>query len=116
MRRMEAIRRCEELTYQVEALKKENAGLRVQVADSRSDANRVADELVAARQETAQLRKELDTLKEELRMKYVKIGNLLKDNGRLLNINAYLADAARHPRAKRRIDDKGEWIGKEAVR
>lgn len=107
---MEAIKRVEELTYQVEALKKENAALRVQVADSRSDANRVADELVAARQETAQVRREIDTIKEDNAKKYAKIGQLIKDNGRLIRVNAFLAEQAALPPAKRKYDEQGNYI------
>ena len=110
MRRVELIRRVEELTYQVEALRKENAGLRVQVADARTGANAVADELAASRSEADKLRSALEATKEELRVKYVKLGNLLRDNGRLLNTNAYLAEQARQHPARRRYDANGEYI------
>lgn len=78
MRRAEAIRLVEELTYQLEALRKENAGL-----------------------------------KEQLRERYVKVGNLIKDNGRLLNINSYLAHVAGQQPQRRRYDENGDYIPKD---
>lgn len=107
---MEAIKRVEELTYQVEALMKENAGLRVQVADSRSDANRVADELVAARAECSSLKAELLEAREDIAKKYAKIGQLIKDNGRLIRVNAFLAAQAALPPAKRKYDEQGNFL------
>ena len=99
MRKLEALRRVEELTYQVEALTRENTDL--------------AEELMAARHEADVLRQRLKAAEEELRVKYVKIGNLIKDNGRLLNINSYLAEAAGQRKAVRKIDEKGDWIPQE---
>lgn len=75
MRRFEAIKRCEELTY-----------------------------------ENANLRKEIERLKEELQKKYVKIGNLIADNGRLIKANAYLADMAGGKPSRRRFDNNGDFI------
>lgn len=113
MRRMEAIKRVEELTYQVEALTRENTDLRIQVCDTRELTDQLAEKLAEAREEYARLRSQLDKANEELRVKYIKIGNLIKDNGRLLNINSYLAEAAGQRKAVRKIDGQGNWIPQE---
>lgn len=42
--RLYLIKRVEELTYQVEGLRKENAELRVQISEMRADADRMAEE------------------------------------------------------------------------
>ena len=77
MRRMEAIKRCEELTY-----------------------------------ENAQLRKEIERLKEEMAVKYKKIGNLIADNGRLIKANAFLASVTGGKPSRRRYDENGDYIPK----
>ena len=61
---LHSIRRCEELTYENEALRKRVAELRQKLAEKN----------------------------EELEAKYKKIGNLITDNGRLIKANACLAD------------------------
>lgn len=42
--RLYLMRRVEELTYQVEGLRKENADLRVQISEMRADADRLAED------------------------------------------------------------------------
>lgn len=60
--------------------------------------------------ENARLRKELDKLREELDAKHKKVGNLISDNGRLVKVNAYLAEQlGKNPR-RRRLDDNGDPI------
>ena len=82
MNLLHAIKRCEELTY-------ENAKLR---AD--------ADKLKA----------DVAYLRGELEKKQHKIGVLITDNGRLVKVNAYLAEAlGKNPR-RRRVDDNGDPI------
>lgn len=85
MRIFHAIRRCEELTM-------ENAQLRKEVEE---------------------LRAKLKQAKAETEDKYRKIGNLISDNGRLIKVNAYLAEElGRNPR-RRRVDDHGDIIKQE---
>ena len=79
---LHAIKRCEELTY-------ENAQLR-------ADADK--------------LKKDVAYLRGELEKKQRKIGVLITDNGRLVKVNAYLAEAlGKNPR-RRRVDDNGDPI------
>lgn len=79
---LNAIRRCEELTYENEALRKRVAELKQKLAEKNA----------------------------ELEAKYKKIGNLITDNGRLVKVNAYLAEAlGKNPR-RRRVDDNGDPI------
>ena len=60
--------------------------------------------------ENARLRKEIEALREELKAKHKKVGNLISDNGRLVKVNAYLAEElGKNPR-RRRLDDKGDPI------
>ena len=60
--------------------------------------------------ENARLRKEVDKLREELDAKHKKVGNLISDNGRLVKVNAYLAEQlGKNPR-RRRLDDNGDPI------
>ena len=60
--------------------------------------------------ENARLRKEVESLKEELDAKHKKVGNLISDNGRLVKVNAYLAEQlGKNPR-RRRLDDNGDPI------
>lgn len=79
---LNAIRRCEELTYENEALRKRVAELKQKLAEK----------------------------SEELEAKYKKIGNLITDNGRLIKANACLADMANARRARRKYDDNGDYI------
>lgn len=77
-----AIRRCEELTMEVAALRKE-----------------VSD-----------LKKVVKAKDAEIQDKYKKIGNLLTDNCRLIKVNALLAEQlGKNPR-RRRVDDEGNMI------
>ena len=79
---LHAIKRCEELTYENEALRKRVAELRQKLAEKN----------------------------EELEAKYKKIGNLITDNGRLIKANACLADMANARKARRKYDENGEYI------
>lgn len=85
MRIFHAIRRCEELTM-------ENAQLRKEVAE---------------------LRAKLKQAKDETEDKYRKIGNLISDNGRLIKVNAYLAEELGKKPRRRRIDENGDIITKQ---
>ena len=107
---MEAIKRVEELTYQVEALTRENTQLRIQVADTRQQADQVAEDLLATQAELSSVKAELDDAKAEAVRKYAKIGKLLADNCRLIRVNEYIANqAGRHP-SGRRFDAKGNEL------
>lgn len=77
-----AIRRCEELTYENEALRKRVAELKQKLAEKNA----------------------------ELEAKYKKIGNLITDNGRLIKANACLADMVNARHARRKYDDNGDYI------
>lgn len=116
MRKLEALRRVEELTYQVEALTKENTKLRIQICDTREQTDRVAEELAKAKDKINSQSKRIAAMDEELKSKYMKIGNLMRDNSRLLSINAYLAGMAGKRPAVSRIDKDANWIGKEEER
>lgn len=82
MRRMEAIRRVEELTF-------ENAELKKRIEE---------------------LKSKIILKDEELHSRYVKIGNLICDNGRLIKANACLADMIGAKRARRKYDENGDYI------
>lgn len=60
--------------------------------------------------EIAQLKKRIGELEDDNSRKHSKIGNLIKDNGRLIAVNAYLANMAGKKPATRRVDDKGDEV------
>lgn len=81
--RIYLIKRVEELTYQVEGLRKENNNLRVQISEMRADADRMAEEtlhrleamkkrLTAANRENNYLLKTNLELSKKLNVKPVK--------------------------------------------
>ena len=110
MRRMEARKRVEELTYQVEALTRENTQLRIQVADTRQQADQVAEDLLATQAELSSVKAELDDAKAEAVRKYAKIGKLLADNCRLIRVNEYLAEQAGMKPVRRKYNENGDYI------
>ena len=60
--------------------------------------------------ENAKLKADVAYLRGELEKKQRKIGVLITDNGRLVKVNAYLAEAlGKNPR-RRRVDDNGDPI------
>ncbi len=82
MKWLDTMRRNEELTMEVAALRKEIAELKGSLAVKDADLNR----------------------------KYAKIGNLIQDNGRLIKANACLADMIGARRARRKYDQNGDYI------
>lgn len=93
MKWVDAVRRNEELTMEVAALRKEVADLR---------------QTLAAKD--AEMEQALAVRDAELERKYVKIGNLIMDNGRLIKANACLADMIGARRARRKYDQNGDYI------
>ena len=64
------MRRIEELTYQVEGLRKENAELRVQISEMRADGDRLAEETL----------QRIDAMKKRLTAANRENNYLLKTN------------------------------------
>ena len=85
--RLYLMKRVEELTYQVEGLRKENAELRVQISEMRADADREAEETI----------QRLDAMKKRLTASN-------RENSYLLKTNLELAKKLNEKPVKTRIN------------
>lgn len=89
-------RRINDLTNQSKALMKENADLRLQIADIRDEANRAIEAKEEERRELCDQLGEAQTERERLKtlveIKSNTIGRLVKENMWLANTNSNLSD------------------------